>query len=166
METSRLPLEDLARLVRGTAGTRVRIGVERPGEPDLLDLSIVREDVLIEAASWARVPGSDVAVVRIVQFSQSAGERVREAIAAALSGGAGGLVLDLRGNPGGLVDEALVVASAFLDGGVAYQESDRDDTVRDVRIPDGRVIAPDIPVSRARGLRDGQQRRDPRGSAP
>jgi carboxyl-terminal processing protease len=56
-------------------------------------------------------------------------------------------VLDLRGNPGGLVDEALVVASAFLDGGVAYQESGRDDTVRDVPIPDGRVIAPDVPVN-------------------
>jgi carboxyl-terminal processing protease len=147
VETSRLPLDDLAGLVRGTAGSRVRIGVERPGEPDRLDLSIVREDVAIEAASWARVPGSDVAVVRIVQFSQAAGERVREAITAALSGGAGGLVLDLRGNPGGLVDEALVVASAFLDGGVAYQESDRDDTVRQVLIPDGRVIAPDVPVN-------------------
>ena len=165
VETSRLPLDDLAGLVRGTAGSRVRIGVERPGEPDLLDLSIVREDVAIEAASWARVPGSDVAVVRIVQFSQAAGERVREAIAAALSGGAGGLVLDLRGNPGGLVDEALVVASAFLDGGVAYQEFDRDDTVRDVLIPDGRVIAAGRPRHRARGLRDGQQRRDPGGGA-
>ncbi|HZW00152.1 MAG TPA: S41 family peptidase [Candidatus Deferrimicrobium sp.] len=147
VETSRLPLDDLAGLVRGTAGSRVRIGVERPGESDLLDLSIVREDVFIEAASWARVPGSDVAVVRIVQFSQAAGERVREAISAALSGGAGGLVLDLRGNPGGLVDEALSVASAFLDGGVAYQESDRDDNLREVLIPDGRVIAPDVPVN-------------------
>ena len=56
-------------------------------------------------------------------------------------------MLDLRGNPGGLVDEALDVASAFLDGGVGYQEAGRDATARDVLIPEGRVIAADIPVN-------------------
>jgi carboxyl-terminal processing protease len=146
VETSRLSLDDLAEMVRGAAGSRVRLGIERPGEADMLAFDVVREDVTIEPASWARVPGSEVAVVRIVQFSQGAGERTREAIAAALAAGAGALVLDLRGNPGGLVDEALVVASAFLDGAVGYQEAGRDGSAHEVRIPAGRVIDPDVPV--------------------
>jgi carboxyl-terminal processing protease len=147
VEASRLPLDDLVSLVRGAAGSRVRLGVERPGEPERLEFDIIRDNVDIEPASWARVPGSDVAVVRVVQFSQAAGGRVRETIEAALADGAGGIVLDLRGNPGGLVDEALDVASAFLDGGVGYQEAGRDATTRDVLIPEGRVIAADIPVN-------------------
>ena len=106
----------------------------------------MREDVQIAPASWARVPGSDVAVVRIVQFSVATGHRTREAIEAAIESGATGIVLDLRGNPGGLVDEALDVASAFLDGGVAYQEQGRVSPARDVAIPTGRTIAPDIPL--------------------
>ena len=146
-EASRLPLDDIADLVRGAAGSRVRLAVERPGVPDELEFSIVREDVEIEPASWARVPGSSVAVVRIVQFSQAAGERVREAVEAALTAGARGIVLDLRGNPGGLVDEALDVAAAFVDGGVGYREASRDASVRDVLVPDGRVIDADIPLT-------------------
>ncbi len=146
-EASRLPIDDIADLVRGAAGSRVRLGVERPGVPDELEFSIVREDVEIEPASWARVPGSSVAVVRIVQFSQAAGKHVREAVEAALSDGARGIVLDLRGNPGGLVDEALDVAAAFLDGGVGYREASRDASVRDVLIPEGRVIDADVPLT-------------------
>jgi carboxyl-terminal processing protease len=146
VEASRLPLDELARLVRGEAGTRVRLAIERPGEADPIDVTIVRESVEIEPASWARIPGSDVAVVRIVQFSQSAGARSREAIADALAAGAGGIVLDLRGNPGGLVNEAVDVVSAFLDGGVAYREASGDGSVRDVAIPDGRAITTDAPV--------------------
>ena len=58
----------------------------------------------------------------------------------------GGLVLDLRGNPGGFVDEALEVVSAFLDGGVAYLEVGRDGAPREVAIPRGRALAVDVPL--------------------
>jgi len=145
-ETSRLPLDDLADLVRGQAGTSVRLGIERHGEAGRLEFRIAREDVEVEPASWAMVPGSEVAVVRIVQFSLAAGQRAREAIEAAVAVGAAGIVLDLRGNPGGLVDEAVDVAAAFLDGGVAYQEQGRDGPPRQVAIPSGRALAADIPL--------------------
>jgi carboxyl-terminal processing protease len=146
LSTLRLPDDALGPLVRGEAGTRVGLEVERAGAPEPLVFDIVREDVTIEPASWARVPESAVAVVRIVQFSSGAGEASRAAIEAALAGGARAMVLDLRGDPGGLVAEALEVASAFLDGGVAYQEQSRDGLPRAVDIPSGRVIAPDTPL--------------------
>jgi len=144
--TSRLPDNVLGALVRGEAGSSVAIEVERPGLPEPVTFDIVREDVAIEPASWARAPGSNVAVVRIVQFSDGAGDRTREAIGEALDGGARGIVLDLRGNPGGLVREALEVAAAFLDGGVAYQEQGRDGPPRAVDIPSGQTIAARVPL--------------------
>ncbi len=145
-ETTRLPLDDLAALVRGVAGSVVELGIDRPGLPDRLELRIVREDVEVAPADWAIVPGTNVAVVRIVQFSQAAGDRAREAITDALAEGIGGLIVDLRGNPGGYVHEALAVVAAFVDGGVAYQEVGRDGIPRDVAIPTGRTLAGDIPV--------------------
>jgi carboxyl-terminal processing protease len=145
-ETTRLPLDELAALVRGEAGTMVELGIDRPGLLDRLEVRIVREDVEVPPADWTVVPGTNVAVVRIVQFSTAAGERTREAVTDALAEGIGGLILDLRGNPGGFVHEALDVLAAFLDGGVAYREVGRDGSPRDVPIPRGRVLAAEVPV--------------------
>jgi carboxyl-terminal processing protease len=144
--TARLPSDVFAALVRGEAGSHVAIDVERPGVAQPLAFDIVRDDVAIEPASWALVPGSAVGVVRIVQFSAGSGEHTREVIRSALDAGARGLVLDLRGNPGGLVSEALEVISAFLDGGVAYREQGRDGPPRDIEVPGGQVIAEQVPV--------------------
>lgn len=146
VETERLGLDDLAELVRGQPGTRVRLSLERPGASDRIDVSVTRESVEIEPAAWSRVPGSDVAVVRVVQFSQGAGERARDAVGAAVSDGVTGIVLDLRGNPGGYVEEAVAVAAAFLDDGVAYQEAGRDGKAYEVRVPEGRVLDATLPL--------------------
>jgi len=145
-DTARLPEGALADLVRGTAGTTVRLGIERSGEPRPLEFGIARADVDVDPASWARVPGTSVALVRIVQFSVAAGPLTREAVEAALEAEASGIVLDLRGNPGGLVHEALDVAATFLDGGVAYLEKAREGPPTEVAISAGRALAPDVPL--------------------
>jgi carboxyl-terminal processing protease len=146
VETARLPLSELGDLVRGEPGTLVRLGIERPGDADLLDVGILRADVEVDPVGWAMAPGSDVAVIRIVQFSVGAGRQVREAVEQALDEGATGFVLDLRGNPGGLVDETLDAMSAFLDEGVAYLERKRDADPIEVRVDAGRAIDTEIPV--------------------
>jgi len=146
VNTVRLSINDLAELVRGDVGTTVRLGIERPGQSRKLEVRIRRDDVEIDPVAWAFVPGSDVAVIRIVQFSAQAGRETRAAVESALESGATGFVLDLRGNPGGLVDEALVVAGSFLTDGVAYQEQGRQGPPRDVHITTGWTIAPGAPL--------------------
>ncbi len=146
VETARLPLGELADLVRGEPGTKVRLGIERPGDVDREIVDIVRDEVEVDPVSWALAPGSDVAVIRVVQFSAGAGEEVRGSVREARAAGALGVVLDLRGNPGGLVDEALDAAAAFLDGGVAYQERARDEQPRPVAIATGRAIDTEMPL--------------------
>lgn len=146
IETARLPIGGLADLVRGQPGTVVRLGLEHPGSTEREIVRIVRSDVEVDPVSWAMAPGSDVAVIRIVQFSVGAGHQVRDAVGEALALGATGVVLDLRGNPGGLVSEVLNAASAFLDEGVAFLEQARDEEPVPVRIDPGRVVAPEVAV--------------------
>ena len=145
-DAERLPQGALADLVRGAAGTTVRLGIERVGETGPLVFGIARADVDVDPASWARAPGTNVALVRIVQFSAAAGHLARDAVEAVLEADATGIVLDLRGNPGGLVHEALDVAATFIDGGVAYFEKAREGAPTEVAISSGRVLAPDVPL--------------------
>lgn len=146
VETARLPMGELGDLVRGAPGSVVELGIERPGRDDRERVMVERAEVEIDPVSWAMVPGSDVAVIRIIQFSLGAGSQVREALEDALRAGAVGIVLDLRGNPGGLVRETLNAASAFLDEGVAFLERRRDAEPEAVRVDPGRVVDADIPV--------------------
>lgn len=74
-------------------------------------------------------------MVELVTFSQDAGEKVREAVKSLVEKGAKALILDLRGNPGGLVDEAVEVSSVFLEGGsvVSYKERGKAEVVYSTR---------------------------------
>jgi carboxyl-terminal processing protease len=146
IETARLPLGDLADLVRGAPDTYVRLGIERAGSEDRTEVSVLREVVEVDPVSWAMAPGSDVAVIRVVQFSVGAGHQVRQAVEEAVAMGALGIVLDLRGNPGGLVNETINAAGAFLDEGVVFLERARDEEPVPVSVDPGRAIDADIPV--------------------
>ena len=95
--------------------------------------------------SWARVPGSSAALLRILQFSTDTSGQTLRAVQEATEAGADALVIDLRGNPGGLVDEAVLVAGAFIEDGVAYRQRDREDVVEDVPVR-GPTVAGDVPI--------------------
>jgi carboxyl-terminal processing protease len=145
VSTERSPADEIVRLVRGEAGTSVQLRLRRDGVPDV-EVSMVRERIDLEPVSWAFVPGTRIADIRLLQFSENAGRDLRRAVRAAIADGARALVLDLRGNPGGLVDEAIRVASTFLRSGVVYQERDRDGDVTPVRVRQ-RAIAPNLPLA-------------------
>lgn len=112
--------EEIATRVRGTAGTTVVIVVERPASAQQIEFSIVREEIRIPAATWAMVPGTDIAVLRLIQFSDGAAAELQRARDEAVAAGAASLILDLRSNPGGFVHEAVRVASLFVDEGTVY----------------------------------------------
>ncbi len=146
IETARLPRGELADHIRGEPGTVVNLGIERPGATERQSVPLVRQEVEIDPVSWAMAPGSDVAVIRVVQFSTGAGQQVREAVEDIATQGATGIVLDLRGNPGGLVAETLNAASAFLDGGVAFMERSRDEAPEPIKVAANRVVDVELPL--------------------
>jgi carboxyl-terminal processing protease len=125
---------DLVKQMRGQRGTNVQILVRRRGEDRLLRFTLTRE--LIEVAS---VLGSEldghIAYLRIKRFQATTHTELLEAIAklrAAMSGDIRGVVLDLRSNPGGLVDEATAVADEFLPQGSIYSTRHRGQVIDEV----------------------------------
>ena len=111
--------ERVAALVRGEEGSTVQLLVERPSAGEL-EFSIVRERIRVPAVSWTMVPGTDVAMLRLVQFSAGSADELRAARDEAIAGGAEALIFDLRGNPGGFVDQAVDVASLFVADETVY----------------------------------------------
>jgi carboxyl-terminal processing protease len=101
----------------GRPGAVVVLSVERSGVEHPLEFSLRRTLYAYEDVTWAMVPSSSIGVVRLAQFSEAVGTEVATAVTAAEAAGASGLILDLRGNPGGLLDEAEAVAWAFLRPG-------------------------------------------------
>ncbi len=108
-----LGLDEVVRRVRGPEGTSVTLVFRRAGQPELVQVTLVREVIRISPVSWAMLPGN-IADIRLSQFSSGATDDLKRALAEAQAAGATGIVLDLRNNPGGLVSEAIGVASQFL----------------------------------------------------
>lgn len=120
-------MEHAVELLRGEAGTRVQLMVERDGESEPLRLAVTRAQVDLDTVDAALLPGG-IAVLRIASFT----ERTAAQLDAALSrlrreAGAPmrGLVLDLRNNPGGVLEAAVEVADRFLDGGIIVSATGR-----------------------------------------
>jgi carboxyl-terminal processing protease len=117
-------LDEVAGWVRGEAGTTVTIEVRNGPDGPERQVSIVRADVAEVVVSWAMVPGSATALLRLEQFSHGAADGVKSALTEIRAAGADELVFDLRGNPGGFVNEAVGVASQFMSSGDVYVERD------------------------------------------
>lgn len=113
-------------LLRGRAGAAVILRVRRDGE--VRQFSITREPVR-ENPTRARMLDPRVGYLRLLEFSEHAGRDVERAMSRLTGLGAQALVLDLRENGGGLVDEAMVVASVFLPRGVVAVEATRGTSV-------------------------------------
>ncbi|MGW0184387.1 S41 family peptidase [Streptomyces sp. NPDC003362] len=121
------PVTEVVSLLRGDAtdapaGTTVRLGLERDTRE--WDVTLRRARLSTDTVSVRELPEGDT-LIKIGAFTRGSGDTVRAAVRKAPRGA--GIVLDLRGNPGGLVTEAVTAASAFLDGGlVATYDVDGD----------------------------------------
>jgi carboxyl-terminal processing protease len=121
-KTAGQSIDEVAGWVRGEAGTSVELTIRNASDGIERTVPIVRADVPIEPVSWTMVPGSKTALIRLEQFSSGAADDVVQALTEARSAGADRIVLDLRGNPGGYVNEAVGIVSQFLTSGIVYIE--------------------------------------------
>lgn len=134
-----------SRLIRGPAGTRVSLTVKRGGRT--VAFSIVRARVAVPVASGdiAIVHGARIGDLRLTTFSSGAGAQLRSNVAKLLRQHAQALVLDLRENGGGLLDEAVNVASIFIADGTIVSTRGRAQPTQ-VYTARGNAIAPRIPM--------------------
>lgn len=126
-------LNDAVDKMRGKPGTPIRLTVVRPGATKPLEFTLVREIIKIRPVRFE--VKNNVGVIRIASFSRATGDGTRDAIAAIekqLGPSLAGFVIDLRSNPGGLLDQAIEVSDAFMDHGeiVSQRGRTKDDIER------------------------------------
>jgi carboxyl-terminal processing protease len=119
-------LDDVSGRIRGPEGTQVRLGIRR-ADGERLQLTITRRPVTIPVVeAFLRTDnGRRIGYIQLLEFSEQAAPQIREALDSLGAQGAEGWILDLRGNPGGLVDAAVNVANLFLNGGNIVSVVDR-----------------------------------------
>lgn len=139
--------ESIVRLMRGAPGTKVSLVVKKKdgGEPTTVEL--VRAEVQVRSVEGKRLVG-DVGYVRLRQFQADTHRELLETLTAlrrADSHPLTGIVLDLRNNPGGLVDQAEAVADELLEGGTVYTMRHRGKVLEEARARRGGALT-DLPV--------------------
>lgn len=113
-----MSIDEAISKLKGKKGTKVDISIVRDRSKDPFNLTIVRDIVTVQSVR-SRVEG-DFGYIRISTFSEQTQDGIKKALKSFekdIPGGAKGLVLDLRWNPGGLLDQAVSVSDMFLDGG-------------------------------------------------
>lgn len=121
--TQKLSLGEAVRLLRGRPGVPVQLSIYRPSEKKTLEFSVVREMIQVPTLQETKMissslsQGEKIGYVRITQFGEKTAKEFDAAMAQLGKEGATALILDLRDNPGGLVDAAVEVVSRFVPGG-------------------------------------------------
>ena len=134
-----------SRLIKGRAGTTVTLTVTAGGHERVVH--ITRANLVVPVASGDVVTyhGIKIGIVRLTSFTDGSSGELRLQVARALHAGAQALILDLRGNGGGLLDEAVKVASIFIPDGTIVSTHGRSQP-RQVYVAKGDAIAPRIPM--------------------
>jgi carboxyl-terminal processing protease len=115
--THGLTQEEALRALRGAPGSAVHLSIERPGVPARMPFTLTRAEIAVNPVQNALLVGNRVGYVDLTVFSTSAAADLAHAIDSLRTAGARSLVLDLRGDPGGLLDQGVGVADLFLDAG-------------------------------------------------
>jgi carboxyl-terminal processing protease len=117
VDLSKLSREESSQLMKGQIGTPVSLTVKRYGVDQPIKLNFKREKIKVNNVPFFGMVGNDIAYVQLSDFTPDAGKEVKNAFMALKQQGAKGVILDLRGNPGGLLIEAVNISNLFLPKG-------------------------------------------------
>jgi carboxyl-terminal processing protease len=121
--TSEMNLMEAVLKVRGDKGTTVTLLILHQGETTPVAIEIVREEIKLDSV-YLDMLADDIAYIRITHFVERTPDELTEALNSALQSDAWGIILDLRGNPGGYLYVVVDVADEFLNGGIILYEAD------------------------------------------
>ena len=110
-------IDEVLRTVRGTPGTSVELVLARPGVSARMPFTLVRREVRLRAVPRATLLEPGIGYVAVNEFNETVADELRLAVDSLRAAGMRGLILDLRGNPGGLLDMGVRVGDLFLDSG-------------------------------------------------
>ena len=145
-DVTTLPLNEVVQRVLGPAGSEVTLTIFTPATGEMRDVTLARAKIELENVTWAQLPGTTIAHIRISAFSERVSQDLHQALTDIQAAGLTGVVLDLRNNPGGLLTEAIGVAGQFLPEGttVLLRQDAQENMKTETAVSEGAGL--DIPL--------------------
>jgi len=144
-EITNLPLEMAVARILGPPGTRVRLTILSPNTGQTRDVRLTRARITIKNVTWHSLPETGVTHLRIAGFSRGVTDDLKKSLKEIRETGATRLILDLRNNPGGLLNEAVGTISQFVGEGNAVLEKDSVGKITETPVKSG-GLALDLPL--------------------
>jgi carboxyl-terminal processing protease len=140
-----LGLRQVVKKITGPVGTKVSLRILDPSTGKVRNFILQRAKITENPVSWDRISGTGIVHLRIAAFSENTTKNLKKAIEAIEKEKAGGIILDLRNNPGGLLKSAISSASQFLQNGNVLLEKNAKGQINDIPVQKG-GLAPHIPM--------------------
>jgi carboxyl-terminal processing protease len=131
------PLSRVLQQISGRPGTKVTLVLEQPRTGETRSVTLTRASLRIRDVTWQQLPGTQLAHLRVASFDGGVTKDLRRALAQIKQRQLTGIILDLRNNPGGLLDEAISVASQFLATGNVLLSKNAKGEVEPVPVEEG-----------------------------
>lgn len=109
--------QSISEKLKGQPGTKLTLTIDRPGNSTPINVDIIREKIVISNIAYSGMYDDEIGYIRLSDFTTNAGKEVTDALKELKRKGASKIILDLRDNPGGLLDEAIKVANVFIPQG-------------------------------------------------
>lgn len=135
----KIPQNEIVRKLRGPRGSKVHLGLERQGIPDLVQVEVERGVIPIKSVESSFRIVDSIGYIKLGQFARTTHEEIRRALTSLRAEGVNKLIFDLRGNSGGFLDQAIGVADEFLHKGqlIVYTEDRHHQQLREYADGDG-----------------------------
>ncbi len=143
-DTNGMALDEAVDLIRGKVGTEVSLKIYREGEKEPFEVALVRENIVVSSLEleWKGSGQKKIAWVKLYKFSEQVykewPEMVKKIKDEESRGALGGIILDLRNNPGGFLQASVLVASDFINSGVVVKQETSDGKVETYQVDSSR----------------------------
>ncbi|MFR9523656.1 MAG: S41 family peptidase [Rikenellaceae bacterium] len=144
----KFPQTEVMKLLRGKRGTTVKLGVERQGASDLIEVEVTRGVIPIKSIQSAIILREGVGYIKMLQFARTTHTEIVEAIDKLTGEGMTSLILDLRGNSGGYLDQAIMIANELLPANnlIVYTEDRAGKQMREYSNGRGKITDLEIAI--------------------
>ena len=132
--------------LKGNPGSKVLVKFSRPGVPELIPITFTRAVINIPAVPYAIMLDGNVGYIPLLQFNESARDEIESSVTKLSRQGAKGIIIDLRGNPGGILDQSLSVSNLFLHKGQQISSIRARNGENQTFVASDDPVAPTIPL--------------------
>ena len=133
----KMPQNNVVKRLRGPRGSQVKLGIQRYGHKDLIPITVTRGAIPIKSIVAAYMIRPEIGYIRFEQFSGTSYQELISAISGLKDQGMKKLILDIRGNGGGLLDQAIIIANEFLPKDKMIVYTQNREGQKDIKYSDG-----------------------------